>query len=278
MSERSLETLLQTNHTYKWEELVIYNTHPEEVNRTQIEKILDDYSVYSLFQRVSWVTVFSTNLHMDIYNLIQYARINLPDDAFVYIYKGDYILSRKFGEDAEKLTFNNKNNWVWTPATIRAKENTTWNQIEVVLNWDSWKSVGDTLLYTRSEICPHQSRNRSDDGTVLFISHHVLRDWNTHFLPAKIWKAIDVPMDVVRDGGWIRTPIWDPLQSTLDFLCEPITSFVMHQFHGIKSVNFNGTIPNGTIPNDGRKMIPTKLLITLSFIFQTVILSVSNFI
>lgn len=257
----SLRSLLQNQTTdFKWDNFIIYNTHPDEIEDDwlveQVQKLDVDSYINDLLVFPYEDGAYKKTLTQDTINhfgILVGNELNVPGKTLLL--KSDYCVSTNFNEVLKTVpSFN----MIWSLPIYNAKEKVSQEEIEERLSLDSFITHDEVTYYrggTNEPVTPgtlddpYKEMSMLELGTdetdprIKFVSHNIQNDYNLHvfsndvlslslqicnrvYNPNSTWGgAHDLFQVAFRQAGVLKY--------------SEIKAFGVHLYHGIISVNRN---------------------------------------
>lgn len=219
----------------KFDELIIYNTHDDELSNQSLLDLVALYNINDRFDKVS-IFPYDKNTHKslggDVHSIREHALATLSKDDRILIMKSDSVLSINYFDDV----LNN----------LPAKD------VYFVAPWVcAKKRVGDEIIldyahrdkFIRSDKITffvedqYQSTNNDfyqrpgisvTDEHIMFTSCYVIRDFSCHFLTVGL-----LPLVSISEQSWGGVNF----SNLVPYFISTDRSFVVHKFHDIVSEN-----------------------------------------
>jgi hypothetical protein len=258
-AQMSLESLLTNQtHTTRWNNFVIYNTHPETIANESIihiiqrldkNRMIDNLLVFPYENGTYPKTLTQDTINH--FQLLVENEMNLPGKTLLL--KSDYYLSENFNQ-----IFNEHSNInaIWSLPIHNAKEKVSDELIRQKATVATFIPVDDTTYYRGGTNYPHtpgtmespydehsplDASVNETDPRILFISHNIQNDYNLHVFTndtlntcLQICQRVYNP-DVTWGGAHeLFNVAWKMAGITRS---TEIRAFGIHMYHGIISVN-----------------------------------------
>lgn len=219
----------------KFNELIIYNTHEDELSN---QSLLDLVALYNLNDRFDKVSIFPYNknthksLGGDIHAIREHALNTLSKDDRILVMKSDSVLSVNYFDDV----LNNlptKDVYFVAP-WVCAKKRVGDEVIHDYAYRDKFIRSDDITFFVEDQ---HQSNNNDfyqrpgvnvTDDKIMFTSCYVIRDFSCHFLTVGLF-----PLVSISEQSWGGVNF----SNLIPYFIATDRSFVIHKFHDIVSEN-----------------------------------------
>lgn len=261
-AEHSLRSLLsvQTDTEFKWDNFIVYNTHPDEVSNEWLTDTVRKYDVCGMVDNLLVFPyqdgAYPKTLTQDTINHFQILienEMNLPGKTLLL--KSDYCVSNNFNRVFKEVS---PINTIWSLPIYNAKEKVPIETIFDKLAQDTFIPSDDVTYYRGGtnhphtpgtiespyvEVSPLEKDVNETDSRILFVSHNIQNDYNLHvftndtlnlclqicqrvYNPQATWGgAHDLFNVAFQHGGILRG--------------TETRAFGVHMYHGIISPNRN---------------------------------------
>ena len=258
-SIRSLLSL-QTDTELKWDNFIIYNTHPDEIADDWLASLVQAADIHNMIDTLMVFPyepgAYPKTLTQDTINhftILTDNEMNLPGKTLLL--KSDYCVSNNFNIFFKQM---HPINTIWTLPIHNAKEKVSMEIIREKLKDETFIVVDDVTYYRGGTNYPHtpgtmespydeQSRLEAGvnetDSRILFVSHNIQNDYNLHvfsndtlnvclqtcnrvYNPASTWGGAHDLFNVAWKMAGINR-------------ATEIRAFGVHMYHGIISPNRN---------------------------------------
>lgn len=268
----SLESLLKLQHdrSLKWDNFIIYNTHPDEISNewlTETIQSLDtENQIENLLVFPYEVGAYPKTLTQDTINhftILVENEMNRPGKTLLL--KSDYCVSRNFNQVFAEHT---NVNTIWSLPIHNAKEKINQEKIITKTEEDQFHPVDEETYYrggTNFPITPgtleepYDERSPLEPGVnetdprISFVSHNIQNDYNLHvFTNDTLNTCLQISKRALNpraDYGGAH----DLFNVAFGYAGiqrgTEIRAFGVHMYHGIISANRNAD------RNDPRKVI-----------------------
>lgn len=257
---QSLYALLGLQQTMlKWDNFVVYNTHPETVSNDWLVETIQSLDVHGQIDNLLVfpyeVGAYQKTLTQDTINHFQILvdnEMNLPGKTLLL--KSDYCVSNNFNQ---VFTEHTSINSIWSLPIHNAKEKVDMDTIYWRLKDEKFVVVDDVTYYRGGTNYPHTPGTMEEpydeqspleepganetDSRILFVSHNIQNDYNLHvftndtlnmclqickrvYNPQSTWGGAHDLFNVAFKYGGVQ-------RST------ETRAFGVHMYHGIVSAN-----------------------------------------
>ena len=195
---QSLYSLLGLQHTtLKWDNFIIYNTHPETISNDWLVNEVQTLDVHNQIDNLLVfpyeVGAYQKTLTQDTINHFQILldnEMNLPGKTLLL--KSDYCVSNNFNQIFEEHTSINS---IWSLPIHNAKEKVPMDEIYNKLKDESFVVYDDVTYYRGGTNYPHtpgtmdspydeksplEAGVNETDPRIRFVSHNIQNDYNLH--------------------------------------------------------------------------------------------------
>lgn len=187
----------QTNTSLKWDNFIIYNTHPETISNEWLVSTVESLDVHNQIQNLLVfpyeVGAYQKTLTQDTINHFQILLENeMNSPGKTLLLKSDYCVSNNFNQTFMEHTSINS---IWSLPIHNAKEKVSMDEIYAKLADQSFV-VYDNVTYYRGgtnyphtpgtmespydEQSPLEPGVNETDPRILFVSHNIQNDYNLH--------------------------------------------------------------------------------------------------
>lgn len=231
----SFEGLANQECDSQFDELIIYNSHSEELPYTQLLELAFRLDLSRLFKKISvfpYVESTHKSLGGDIYAIKEHAQATLNDEDRILLMKSDSILSvNYFDEVLNRLP--NKQLYFVAPF-VCAKKRVSNEEIVEYSKRDRFVRsdkitffVEDQYGSTNNDFHERPGISVTDEH-IKFTSCYVIRDFSCHFLSVNLLPFISIAQ---QSWGGVNFSNLSPHFIATD------RCFVVHKFHDIVSEN-----------------------------------------
>jgi len=235
----------------KWDRVYIHNTH-STITTELIQSLLSRFSDQIGEVKVITPIGQAGSLHQDLRTCFTVLK-NEVNEGRILVLKGDYSLSANFNEVysmcAPAMTANSQ----WSLPIYNSKEFVDdWDILEKLeqpyfqlVSNDTYYRCGTNPEHTPVGEVLSLQRQRDDDGSVKFVAHNVLPDYNLHVFGYKAAHAVTECFDAMPVfAGWNCVgDMFHMLARKGIHFYNATRAFGVHTFHA-------------TDRGDPRKMIP----------------------
>ena len=219
----------------QFDELIIYNSHSEELPYTQLLDLVVRLNLSKFFKNVSvfpYVDTTHKSLGGDVYAIKEHAKATLNDHDRILLMKSDSVLSVNYFDEAlNKLP--SKQVYFVAP-WICAKRRVTNEEILEYSQRDGFVRSDEITFFVEDQ---HGSTNNDfhqrpgvnvTDENIKFTSCYVIRDFSCHFLSVSLLPFVNIAQ---QSWGGVNFSNLSPHFIATD------RCFVIHKFHDIVSEN-----------------------------------------
>ena len=258
----SLTSLLvtQDDRSLIWDNFIIYNTHPEEIDNDWLVDIIQSLDTNNQIQNLLVfpyeVGAYPKTLTQDTINhfsILVGNELNKPGKTLLL--KSDYCVSTNFNRVfAEQANINT----LWSLPIYNAKEKVSDVEIFQKLHEDTFAPVDDVTYYrggTNHPITPGTLENpweersplesgvNETDPRIRFVSHNIQNDYNLHVFTNDI---LNLCLQICN-RTYSVTSTWGGAHDLFNVSFAhagverntEIRAFGVHLYHGIVSANRN---------------------------------------
>ena len=258
----SLTSLLvtQDDRSLIWDNFIIYNTHPEEIDNDWLVDIIQSLDTNNQIQNLLVfpyeVGAYPKTLTQDTINhfsILVGNELNKPGKTLLL--KSDYCVSTNFNRVFSEQT---NINTIWSLPIHNAKEKVSDTEIFRKLYDETFKVVDDVTYYrggTNDPVTPGTIESPYDersplepgvnetDPRILFVSHNIQNDYNLHvFTNDTLNTCLQICNKVYNPNS-----TWGGAHDLFNVAFNyaninrgtEIRAFGVHMYHGIISANRN---------------------------------------
>ena len=229
----ALSSLGDSYEPMKFDKMIIYNTHQDELPNELLFQMCRDYGLYSIVNEIlefDGVYPSTYRLTSDIRTIGNYVFERYQNTDKIWLWKSDCILSKYLVNDMNKL--DTLQSFCFTPAFIVAKKRVTDNEI-IEYCHKPYLVLSDHETFfnedeSQSKDNDHRNRigEKATDFNIKFISCTVKRDFSNHYLTVDCLRNINIGDQTWGGVGfaslsnkWVGTS----------------KGFVVHKYHNIVS-------------------------------------------
>lgn len=247
-AQLSIWSLFNQSVSVYWDNIVLYNTHPDVVPNGWLVREFAPYNDH--FDKIFVHSVESTTLTRDVLNQLEFLADNglTNEPGRFLILKSDYSVSKNFNKAV--LRHPTSGNWMWSPPGYGCKEWVTDDMILDRLELDTFVPYDEYTYYMGGQNTPHtpggpMSLLPEDDElqelhpSIRFVSHNIHWDYTVHVFSNDL---LPHTLDVGR--VWLNKYInnsWGGVHNLFNNMTyqrnTDIEGFTVHKYHGIKSEN-----------------------------------------
>lgn len=260
-AHQSLHSLLGLQSaTMRWDNFIIYNTHPETISNDWLVKEIESLDIHNQIDNLLVfpyeVGVYQKTLTQDTINHFQILvdnEINQPGKTLLL--KSDYCVSNNFNQIfAEHTSINS----IWSLPIHNAKEKVSMDIIHQRLKDEKFVIVDNVTYYRGGTNHPHTPGTMENpydeqspleigvneaDPRILFVSHNIQNDYNLHVftndtlnLCLQICKRVYNPQSTWGGAHDLFNVAF--MHAGVQRSTET-RAFGVHMYHGIISANRN---------------------------------------
>lgn len=219
----------------KFDELIIYNTHEEELSNESVLDIAKVYNFNNVFKKIS-IFPYDKNTHKslggDVHAIRKHATTTLDKDDRVLIMKSDSVLSANYFDDVLNI-LPTKDVYFVAPWVCAKKRVTNDEILDYSLRNTFIRSdkitffVEDQYQSNNNDFIQRPGIKVTDDH-IKFTSCYVIRDFSCHFLSVGL-----LPLISISEQSWGGVNF----SNLIPYFIATDRSFVVHKFHDIVSEN-----------------------------------------
>lgn len=249
---------------YRWDNFIVYNTHPDELPNSTIVELLNSYNERGFIQNIIVYPYDQTSLKtliVDVKNQLQYAVDSglHTTTGWTLLLKSEYRLSHNFNEVLNQNTGETKKQWGLP--IYNAKADITWNQgiINRRLSLPKWVPNDFESFCDRNEPLPETyplvpvpapyshgvgDLNNIYNRSVNFISCWSPLDYNVHVFTNDVLTIANdaaknsMDRDETSHGG--AEGLFIKMRSNGVPLLSEARAYAVHLFHDITFRNQRG--------------------------------------
>jgi len=219
----------------KFDKLIVYNTHQDELSNLYIENLYRFYELDRFFKELEFFDYDPTtvkSLGADIDTIRKHVKENYSPDDLVLIMKSDTVPSAHFFSDIMSLPVNRDVYFV--APFVCAKSRISDREIHEYASRREFVRSDDVTFFVEDEFNSPDNDFNSRPGVnvtdpeIKFTSCYVITDFSCHYMTARLMDHIHIQYQTWGGAKFYNLRPW---------FISTSRSFVVHKFHGIQSEN-----------------------------------------
>lgn len=236
-AEMCLQALSESINPPHFDQLIIYNSHQDELSNDQILMLFSRYKLYRFIKSVqcfNYDTKTPKTLGGDINQIRDWCLANLSPRDRVLILKSDILVSSEYLNETQKTDHLDKT--LFIPVLYNAKKSVSDNELMELCKKNYVIQSGKEFFFMENETSSPENdlRNRMSTFNLPEVKYLVCsgkRDWSCPYITVNLLPQVITEQKIW--GGWSAIqlqPWW----------IGGYKSFIVHKWHGIISVNNPG--------------------------------------
>lgn len=233
-AELTLYSISKQASNHKFDELVIYNTHKDELPDTQIMQLCAKYSVGRFFKEIKFFTDYpeQKSLGADVHAISVYTCNNYKKEDRILLLKSDSLLSKNYFDEVFNLPIDRPVYFV--APFICAKQRVPDEEILEYISRDKFIRSDDITFFVedQSNSGDNDFNNRPGvnvtDHQIKFTSCYVITDFSCHLISVGLLEKM-----TLTHQSWGGAKFYH----LIPHFIGTDRCFVVHKFHNIISEN-----------------------------------------
>ena len=235
-AEMTFRSLRNSTDPVEFDELLIYNAHPEELSNNDLLELSEAPELGYIKSR----TIFPYDpntpkcLGADLAALQQYCAAKYLPTDHILLLKSDCLLSTNFLNELTKFPLEDPQEFIFVAPLLNAKKSVTNEEIteHIKLPYAILSSEDTFYMEDETRTVDNDFRNRPgvkpDDPVIKYISCECKRDWSCHYLPVSVFQRV-----ALKQQDWGGSSF----EHLSHLWIGSYKAFVIHKYHSIVSEN-----------------------------------------